>query len=264
MSLKTLPTHNDWPTLARAHRIRSDNGLGKLLEQFWRLGKDQHDERLALLPRLQRAARDLARSKDMAAAGPLAPKMLEQIAALCNDQRKEIERDRKAFAENGAHPVDVQFIVVDWNGAPLRNATGTVIFKSPGVPAVARKVKLSGGSLDVDDARLRASGTVHLHVQPDGRGAAIVGATDYAFKPRGTSVLKFKAVQHVEQVRARAKSIDEVSRKLGVKGSMGADWKVVKIGGEVAGERLDRDAFEEEVEWHVKAGLPTFLDFRQL
>jgi hypothetical protein len=55
-----------------------------------------------------------------------------------------------------------------------------------------------------------------------------------------------------------------VSRKLGVKGSVGADWKVVKIGGEVAGERVDRGALEEEVEWHVKAGLPSFLDFRQI
>jgi hypothetical protein len=264
MSLKTLPTHKDWPTLVRAHRIQADAGFGKLLEQFWRLGKDQYDARLALLPKLQRLARELARSKDIAAAGPHAPKMLEQIALLCAEQRKEIERDRKAFAANGAHPVDVQFIVVDWNGKPLRNATGLVVFKSPGVPTVARKSRLAGSSLDVDGARLRASGTVHLHIQPDGNAAAIVGATDYTFEPGRSPVLKFKAVQHSEQYRARAKSIDEVSRKLGFKGSVGADWKVVKVGGEVSGEQVERGAREEEVEWHVKAGLPTFLDFRQI
>jgi hypothetical protein len=264
MTLKTLPTHKDWPTLQRAHRIATDDGLGKLLEAFWRLGRDQHDERLALLPKIQRAARALARSKALADAGPQAATMLESVAALCDAQRREVEREKKAFAATGAQSVDVQFIIVDWNGKPLRNATGLVVFKSPGVPTVARKARLTGGSLDVNDARLRSSGTVQLHVQPEGNGDAIVGATDYAFKPGAAKVIKFKAVQHAEQLRARAKSIDEVSRKLGVKGSVGADWKVVKIGGEVVGERVDRGALEEEVEWHVKAGLPSFLDFRQL
>lgn len=266
MPLKTLPYYKDWPTLMRQYRFQNqpDNGFAKALEAFWQLRKDEVEQRLAALPRLQKLAQEMARSKALAAASPTAPKLFDEVAGLVAAKRKEIEAERKAFEAGGAHAVDVQLIVVDWNGRPLRDARGSVVFKSPGVPTVSQNSKLTGSSIDLNDVRLRPSGTLHVAVHPDSKAESIVGIADYEFKPGAKAVLKFKAVQHAEQYRVRARTLDEVSRKLGFKGSAGVDWKVVKIGGEVAGEQLDREAFEQEVEWHVKAGLPTFLDFKQL
>ncbi len=262
MALKWLPHRDDWDTFLGAHKLDSDNGLGKALEVFWAFNTDEFDKRLAALPRLLKLATELKKSKDVVAAGASAVKWLTEVIDVIPKVRRQVEQEKKRFESSGAHPIDVQFIVVDWNGRPLDGGNGSAVFRSPGVPHITRRDKMSGNGLDIDDVRLRPSGTVNLTIFP-GSGDTIEGTTDYEFKP-GKAVMKFKAVQHSRQYKTRAKSIDEVSSKLGFKGKVGVEWEVVKIGGEVSTEAASRHALEDEVEWQLQAGLPTFLEFKQI
>lgn len=98
------------------------------------------------------------------------------------------------------------------------------------------------------DGRLRPRGTVYLKVhEPMGVVAYVEGATDYEVKP-GKSVMKFSAVQHSKTVKVRAKTMEEATEKIGVKGSVGLEFEILKVGGEVSKESEYKRGFEHEVE----------------
>jgi hypothetical protein len=49
-----------------------------------------------------------------------------------------------------------------------------------------------------------------------------------------------------------------VAKKFGFKGSVGVEFKVVSVGGEATKESEYKDGYEQEVEWEIEAGFPTF------
>lgn len=264
MAANWLPHYDNWQKGLAANKLKDDAGVTTVLKAFWKLRSDECDTRLSLLPRLLKAASDFKKSKPVVAAGTGALKMANELLDVLPAVRKQVEQQKRDFAASGAHPIDVQFVVVDWNGATFEYAERAfVTFESPGVPKVTESAKVTATGVSLNDIRLRSSGAVSLMIVP-AAGHTIEGATDYEFKP-GKPVMKFKAVQHSKRQKIRAKSIDEVKDKLGYKVSAGLElFKVVKIGGEAAKESEFRQAWEDEVEWEVEVGLPTFKDFKQI
>ncbi len=262
MAFHWIPHPDDWGVALHTHKLKNDNGLRKAFAELWRLDTDEYDKRLAQLPRLLKLATDFKKSKEVIAAGPGAVKMVAELIDVIGQARKQIEKHKKEFEQNGARPVDVQFIVVDWNGKAFSDGTGYATFESPGVPTVKKVGALSSSGFSINDVRLRPSGTVSLMVT-SGTDITVDGVVPYEFKP-GTPIIKFKAIQHSRKHKTRAKSIDDVTRKFGFKGSVGVDFKVLKVGGEVTEEDAYRHAYENEVEWELEGGLPTFKDFKQL
>jgi hypothetical protein len=49
-----------------------------------------------------------------------------------------------------------------------------------------------------------------------------------------------------------------------VKGSVGLEFEILKVGGEVSKESEYKRGFEQEVEWEVEYGFPTVKDFKQV
>lgn len=264
MAANWLPHDDDWQKSLAANKLKDDAGVASVLKAFWKLRADEFDSRLALLPRLLKAANDFKKSKPVVAAGAGALKMANELLDVLPAVRRQVEQQKREFQASGAHAIDVQIIVVDWNGATFEYADSAyVAFESPGVPKVSARVKPSAAGLSLNDIRLRCSGAVSLMIVPS-PGHTIEGVTDYEFKP-GKPVMKFKAVQHSRRQKIRAKSIDEVKDKLGYKASAGVDlFKVVKIGGEMTRESEFRQAWEDEVEWEVEVGVPTFKEFKQI
>jgi hypothetical protein len=260
MPLKWLPYYEDWDKSLAANKLKKDNGVRKALEDFWKLDADQYEKRLAQLPKLQKLASDFKKAKEVVAAGPDAVKMVGELVEVIPKVRKEVEQQKRDFECSGAHPIDVQFIVVDWNGKPFTYAEGFATFESPGVPKVTKMGKLSSNGFDINDVRLRSTGTVSLMI----KGSYLIeGTTDYEFKP-GKAVMKFKAIQHSQKYKTRAKSMSEATEKSGFKGSVGVEFKVISVGGEVSKESEYKHGYEDEVEWELEGGLPTFKDFKQI
>ena len=260
---KVLPQSWDFEREAAAVKLKADKALLKALEDLFSFRReDEYDKRLDMLPKILRLATDFKKSKEVVAAGPNAVKLVAELIDLIPQERKTIEKAKREFEENAAHKVDVQIMVVDWNNKPLEDMTCWAIFESPGVPKVASGGKLSGNGFDINDVRLRPTGTVSVDVIAPSY-ASIKGVTDYQFKP-GKDVIKFKAVQVNKVVKVRAKTVQEATNKIGIKGSLGIEFSVLKIGGEVTKESEIKKGFENEVEWEVEYGLPSFKEFKQL
>jgi len=244
-----------------ATKVKSDGGLGKLITEFFHYDADEIDKKLVVLPKIQKSAEAFKKSKDAVAAGAGALKLAGEVLALVPKVRKELEKDKKEFLTKGAQHVDVQILVVDWNGKPFYATDAFAIFEAPGVPKVTKAGKLSSNGLSLSNVELRPSGAVSLMVKT--AGGLIEGATDYSFKA-GKDLIKFRAVQHSQKFHTRAKSMQEATNKTGIKGNVGVEFEVVKVGGEVSSEDEYKKGFEDEVEWELEAGLLTFKDFKQL
>lgn len=253
------PDH--FESACKAVKLEADPALLKALQAFFRISADQPEQRLAMLPKIARLAGDFRKSKAVAAAGPKAAKVVDDLIAYLPTERKERERDAQALRKTGAQTIDVQFKITDWNGRPFEGARAYVAFESPGVPTIRDHGKVGAASFGIDDIRLRPEGMVALNV--DHGSWSIEGVADYRFKP-GATMMKFAAVQHSQKYKTRARSLDEVKKKYGWKGTVGVEFKVLSIGGEASKESEYNQAREEEVEWELEAGLPTFKDFKQL
>lgn len=260
MSFETLPEAADWAKACQAVKLESDKELWTALAVLYRVPESEPEKRLALLPRILKLALDFRKSKVVVAAGPKAVKLVQELIDAVPKSRRKFEAEVYKIQAEAARKVDVQIIVVDWNGKPLDGAGAFTRWESPGFPTIHRNGKTSANGFAIDDLRLRPEGTVSLSI---GGAPAIVGATDYELKA-GKAVMKFRAIQHSQKLKAKAKRIDEVKKKLGIKGNVGLAFRILSVGGELARESEYTRGYEKEVEWELEAGLPTFKDFRQI
>jgi hypothetical protein len=261
MPFKFLPAQDDWEKALATVKVKPDSALSKALDESFKLSADEPAKRLAVLPRIQKLATDFKKSKEVVAAGPGAAKVVQDLIDVIPVVRRERESEIKEFQKSGVCEIDVQFIATDWNGKSFEYAKAFAVFESPGMPKITKQGQMSANGLNLNDVKLRPIGTVSLSIYP-GSGDAIEGSRPYEFKP-GQKIMQFKAVQHVKTHKTKAKTVKEVSDKFGFKGSVGVEWKVIKVGGEKTTESEYKDGYEDEVEWEIEAGVPTFLKFDQ-
>jgi hypothetical protein len=169
--------------------------------------------------------------------------------------RKERELEIKKVQEKKACEIDVQFKITDWRGKSFEYAMGYVEFEDPGLP-------MSANGLSFDKITLSPGGMVSLTVDP-GAAESITGTAKYSFKP-GEKLIQFEAVQHFKPHKTKAKTLSDATSKFGLKGSVGVEFKVVSVGGEMTKESEYKQGYEDEVEWEIEAGVPTFLKFSQI
>jgi len=261
---------DDWERTFKLLGLK-DNGLLKALDEFWRLRSDEYDKRVAVLVKVSKFAADLKNSKEFKAViakdkklGAAGAAMLDDLVATAPKVRKEIEESKRDSTKTGMAATDVQIILVDWNGKPISSEYfATVQFSSPGARDVTETVDINSTGASIDDLHLKPSGTLYLRVRGEWPTPYMEGTTDYEVRP-GKPVMKFRAVQHSTKGKVRAKTFQEATEKLGVKGSLGIEFSVLKVGGEVSKESEFKQGFENEVEWEIEFGLPTVKDFKQI
>ena len=261
MPFKFLPAQDNWEKALAAVKVKPDSALSKALDESFKLSADQPAKRLAVLPKILKLATDFRKSKEVVAAGPNAVKLVQELIDVIPVVRKEREQEVKEFQRTGACEIDVQFIITDWNGKSFEYAKGYVTFESPGLPTINKNGALSANGLSINNVKLRPIGTVSLTVDP-GSAQSIEGSTPYEFKP-GQNIMQFKAVQLVKTHKTKAKSMNEATNKFGLKGTVGVEFKVVSVGGEVTKESEYKSGYEDEVEWEIESGVPTFKSFTQ-
>jgi len=255
MPFKFLPAQDNWEKALAAVKVKPDSALSKALDDSFKVDADQPAKRLAMLPKILKLATDFKKSKLVVAAGPNALKVVQDLIDVIPVVRKDCEQAIKDFQRTEACEIDVQFVIQDWNGKSFQYAKGYVTFESPGVPTINKNAALSASGLSFSGVRLRPAGTVSLVV--DAGSQSIEGSRSYEFKP-GQKLMQFRAIQLVKKHKTKGKSIGEVTKKFGLKGSVGVEFKVVSVGGEATKESEYKDGYEEEVEWEIEAGFPTF------
>ena len=239
-----------------------DPGLVKALHGMASasLREDEHEKRIAFATDIAKHATALSKSKGDA-------KLLQQLkdtAEAAEGIRKKSEIAKREADRVGLHPIDVQIMIANWRNKPLgSDYAGYVKFSSPGMDPVETADVLSGNGMDIDNLRLRPAGTLYLVIRRRGetKDVYIDGTTKYAFKP-GDATMTFNAVQDVKTYKIRAKTVEEVTNKIGVKGTVGLEFKILKVGGEVTSENEYKTGFEQEVEWEVEAGVSSFKEFK--
>ena len=260
MSFKFLPAQDNWEKALAAVKVKPDSALSKALDESFHLDADQPAKRLAMLPKILKLALDFKKSKVVVAAGPAAAKLVQELIDVIPVVKKEREHEIAEFQKTGAREVGVQILVDDWRGTPFDFGDGYATFECSNLPKITKQGKLNGNGLRLDDVCLRPVGTVNLSIKAGSQ--YIEGNTDFELG-RGKDTMIFKAVQAFKTHKTRAKSVSEAANKSGYKGEVGVEFKVVKVGGEVTRESEYKQGYEDEVEWELEGGLPSFLPFTQ-
>ena len=161
--------------------------------------------------------------------------------------------------------VDVQINAIDWDGSPITGFQGFVKFTAPSSPEVDLSGKITQGQVSFSGASLAPQGSMFI------QAVAIGGESDATTSPSGitnyslprSGILTFRAAQGVKVVKVTAKTSTEASSKVGVKGTVGVDFKVASASTEVSGEDDDKKGQEKEIEWTVTIGLDSFVVTQQ-
>jgi hypothetical protein len=254
---RTMPdkmlSESNWKTELQKNKTIKDNGLQKLLAAYAHFSEEDTSERRDTCDDI--SAKALALKKDKAVmALPLVVKYLDGVVAACVNEKKKITAD---MAKYGMKKIKVQFLVTNWDDEPMQGFEAFVEFKAPGSPTVTLKQPISGGVVSFNDVSLPPSGTVRL-MAVSTHGAALVPQAVTSYDLPHAAIMKFQAKQNAMELKKAAKSLKEATQKAGVKGTVGVDYKIVKVGGEVSGEVGDRQSFEEDVEFVIKVAKDTF------
>lgn len=165
------------------------------------------------------------------------------------------------MTKKGAQEVGALFRITDWKGKPFAGAYATVTFDCPGMPTITRGGNTTTNGFKVDSVKLEVGkGTVGLEVISE--GLVITGSGDFVIKPGGGDI-RFSAVQHSTKMKHNAKSLDEMKKKFGLKGSAGINWSVISVGGEISKDSEDNQAHEEAVEYVVDVANNSFDEIKQ-
>ncbi len=159
---------------------------------------------------------------------------------------------RRASLLKGAGWRQTNIIVtlIDFRGEPMGGMRAFAEFKAPGVAPVTEASDVAGGAVQWSGVWLQPEGTLRLLAVSTGAPATVPqGVTFYRLPEKGP--LKFKAVQKSTEVTVSAKNSQEAADKVGVKGTMGVDFEVFKIGGEVSGETSTKTGTEVSLTWKV-------------
>ena len=161
------------------------------------------------------------------------------------------ERERARILKgSGWRQVDIIMTIVNFRGEPMTGFHAFAQFRAPGVAMQEENADIEGGSVFWSGVWLKPDGTLRLAAIS--MGAATVapeGVTLYHLPDKGP--MEFKAVQKSRQVTVAAKTSQEAASKVGAKGTMGVDFEVVKVGGEVSGEESQTKGTEVSVTWNV-------------
>jgi N-acetylmuramoyl-L-alanine amidase len=166
-------------------------------------------------------------------------------------------RITKILKDGGWKQTNIIITLKDFRGEPLRGHKVFAEFKAPGVAPVVEGGEVTGGSMTWSDIWLKPEGTLRLLAASSGKPAIVPqGVTHYRLPDKGP--LKLEAVQKSREVTITAATSAEAAVKVGVKGTVGVDFKIFEVGGEVSGESDMKKGTAREISWKIVLPESTF------
>lgn len=256
-------TEKNWKTFSAQHKVDGSELLKKL-SAYERWSDDEYADRLDALAEVTKALDKVvaAVKKDKAlAADKELVKQLEAMKKEAAEARKAVEvakaKAEKAGANSGLKKVDIQIMARGWNDEPLRGYKIYAEFKAPGFPPVTLGQDIKGGVAQYNDVMIMPAGSVRVMAVSTGKSALAPEKTIQFKAPKG-DILVFTADQDRDQYTVRARSEEEATKKSGLKGQAGIDWKIFSASAEKSSESESKQGNAVEIEWTVKVGLGSF------
>lgn len=256
-------TEKSWKAFTAQYKVDGADVLKKL-SAYAGLASDEHADRLDALAEvvksLDKVVATVKKDKALAANKDVA-KYLESMKKETVDERKSVEVSKAKFekdsAKAGLRKIDIQIIARSWNDEPLRGYKIYAEFKAPGFAAMTLAQDIKGGVAQYNDAMVMPAGSVRVMAVSTGK-ATLAPEKTISFKlPKG-DIMVLTADQEHDEYKVRASSVEEASKKSGLKGEAGIDWKIFSAGVEKTAESETKSGSGVEVEWTVKAGLGSF------
>jgi hypothetical protein len=263
MHMSDKLTEKSWKAFTTKYKVDSGDMLERL-SAYQEISEEDHAEILDALAELAKSLDKIVawvkKSKLLAANKDVA-KYLEAMKKEVADERKAVEIAKQKFekdsAKFGLRKVDIQIIARSWNDEPMRGYKIYAEFKAPGVAAVVLAQDIKGGVAQYNDAMVMPTGSVRVMAVSTGK-ATLAPERTIPFKlPKG-DLMVLTADQDHEEYKVRASSVEEASKKSGLKGEAGIDWKIFSAGVEKTSESETKGSAGVEVEWTVKVGLGSF------
>jgi hypothetical protein len=256
-------TDKSWKAFAAKAKIDGAE-LSKKLAAYASVPSFELADRLEALAEVAKSLDKVvaAVKKDKAlAANKEVTKYLEAMQKEAVDERRAIEAEKakaeKEAAKGGLRKVDIQIIARNWDREPMRGYKIFARFKAPGFKEVALGKEIKGGAAEYDDVMLMPEGTVQVMAVSTGKATLAPEAT-IPFKLPKSGLMVFTAEQEQEEVKVRASSVEEATKKTGVKGEAGIDWKIFSAGVETSAEDERKKGTTIEVEYTVRLGKSSF------
>ena len=258
MGVKTLD-NKIWLKLIKATKLR-DPGIAKAIDDYWDCKEPAFEGRLIALTKLLAHAKKMSTDKAVKAEREVSD-YLKALIKDCTDEVRKTKADQKKYEakakKEGRREVNVQFVIKNFLNEPMHSHKAMIEFKAPGIDDIYLSKPIKGGVCSFKEIELMPVGTVRLLAVSTGKSSYIpTGVASYKLGTGKTAT--FNAKQGVKTVKVKARSLTEMTKKAGLKGSAGVEFKVVKIGGETSIEREQKKAREQSVEWEVLVGTGDF------
>jgi hypothetical protein len=176
------------------------------------------------------------------------------------EQKKTTAENKKYEAKakkSGARETDIQFIVRNFKKQPMSDFRAFVEFKAPGTDKITLAKPIKGGIFGFKGIELAPAGAVRLMAVSTNKGKIVpTGVTSY--KLGKGKMLTFTALQGFKTIKIKAKTLTEMTKKAGLKGSLGLEFQILKVGGETFSEKEAKTARESEVEWEIQVATADF------
>ena len=166
-------------------------------------------------------------------------------------------RRARILRRAGWRQTDVTIIARDFNGEPMIGRRIFAEFSAPGVDSVAEGADIRGGVVNLSNVWVKPSGAVRIMAISLGQARLLPqGVVFYRLPERGS--LRFEATQRAREVTVTAATSQEAARSAGATGSVGIDFKVVSLGGEVSTESMTSEGRSASRSWKVTIPTSTF------
>lgn len=186
----------------------------------------------------------------------------KEIATLEKAISREQKIEEKATEETGRVKVSVQISAWDFQGKPIDGYDAEVSFKGAGLKGETRSKKIKKGTVGFKDIMIHPNGNIHLlAVSNTNRNDRPTGNEDYTVK-KNDKLIRFTAKQNHDPRKVFAKSLEEALKTEKISGSVGINYKVLKVGAEKASSKSIKEVFSEAVEWIIQVPKDSF-DFKQ-
>jgi hypothetical protein len=229
-----------------------DGPLGEALK-LYESEPEKPSEICDALDAVTKAALLEKRDKSVAADRALV-KYLDDVIKAAAAERKKIETEA---GELGLTKINVQIIVKDFEGELINGRKMAVKFVAPGTRDVLLNQDTKDGVLNFTHLSLAPHGTIYIYAFPSGGSALRVEGAEGYDLPK-SPLVRFLATQKGKEIKQKATSATDVTKKAGLKGNIGIDWKVLTIGGEKSSEEEVKKSYGQEVEWVISVATGRF------
>lgn len=157
----------------------------------------------------------------------------------------------------GWRQVNVILTASNFRGEPMSGYMIYGDFRAPGVADQVEGGEITGGSISWSQVWLQPTGTIRILAARIGTpGLAPQGVSHYTLPTEGP--LRLNAVQQKREVTVTAESSEEAAASVGASGTVGVDFEVVSLGGEVSTESSRTRGRRISQSWKVILPTSTF------